>query len=139
MIATGTVRARIVVAIFTVAMVYASSCSTACAMGFCPNQPEHSESHDCEQSSPRQSNGSQHDAPGSPDCSKHHHPTINFLKANGLPQFPLNNAGHVNVDQSLGNVPQASALSFATIWANDLAPPPTLKIPLYQQTSILRI
>jgi len=66
------------VAIFTVAMLYASFCSTACAFGVCPNQEQQTASHDCDHPSSHHSGGSHHHGPANSDCSFHHHPSFNL-------------------------------------------------------------
>ena len=135
----GTGRARILIAIFTVAMFYASVCSTTCALGVCPNQVQGSASQDCDHTSPEHSNSTPHHGPEKPDCSNHNHPTSNFVKADGLPQLQLSGIGNVSVNQLFANAPHAAGLTLAVFSLSDLAPPPTLRNPLYQQISVLRI
>lgn len=135
-----TARARIVAAIFTVAMFYASVCSTMCAAGICPNELQHSASHDnCDQMPMGHSDYPQKHVPENHDCSMHHHPNVNVVKADNLPQFQLSSTGYINVNDLLFNSSQVMAFSLAAFSLSDPAPPPPLRSPLYQQISVLRI
>jgi len=132
-------RARIVTAVFTFAMFYASVCSTMCAAGICPNELQHSTSGDnCDQMPAGHPDCPQKHAPMNHDCAMHHHPTANIVKAD-LPQFQLTNAGHINVNDLLVNSIHRTAFGLTAFSLADLAPPSALRSPLYQQTSILRI
>lgn len=139
MIGPNTTLARSMVAIFTVAMFYASVCSAACAVGVCPNQVQQSDSHDCDHSSSHHSQSSQNHSPENPDCAKHEHPGLFVVKAAALSQFQLSITGHLSTSEltasSLHDITDGMAVS----GVSDLAPPPNLKIPLYQETSVLRI
>ena len=140
MMGSTTARARIVAAVFTVAMFYASVCSTMCAAGVCPNELRHSASGDaCNQMPAGHSDGTQKHAPENRDCSMHHHPTANIVQADNLPQFQLTSTGHINASDLLANSAQVMAFSLAAFSLSDLAPPPTLRSPLYQHISVLRI
>ena len=139
MIGPGTVRARIVIAIFTVAMFYASVCSTTCALGVCPNQVQQSDSHGCDRSSAGHSSNSHNHGPANPDCSKHAHPGLFLVKAATLSQLQLSITGHLSTSEPLASSLYDITFSMTASGGSDLAPPPTQKIPLYQQTSILRI
>lgn len=137
MIGLGKTRVRIVVAIFTMAMVYASFCSTTCAVGVCPNQEQQSSSHDCDHPSPNHSSSPRHQGPGKPDCSVHHHPAVNLVKAEGLPRFRPTNTGQIALNKLLYKLlPDSSAPILNASSLSDLAPP---KDPLYQRISVLRI
>jgi hypothetical protein len=135
-----TASARIVAAAFTVAMLYASVCSTMCAAGVCPNEPRHSEGDDnCNQMPTGHSHDPQKHAPENHDCSTHHHPTVNIVKGDNLPQFQLASAGRINPNDLLANSAQVIAFSLPAFSLSDPAPPPNLRNPLYQQISVLRI
>ena len=135
----GIARARMVAAIFTVAMLYVSVCSTTCAMGACPTEVQHSDGHECDQSSSSRSEGSPHHGSENPDCSVHNHPSVFLEKAAGASQFQLSSTGHVNVYELLVRAPREMAVSLAVLEIAGLGPPVTLKNPLYQQISVLRI
>lgn len=133
-------RVRIVAVVFTIAMFYGSVCSTMCVAGICPNELQHSAGSDnCDQMPTGHSDFPQKHVPENHDCSMHHHPTVNIVKADNLPQFQLTNTGHINVNDLLVNSTHVMAFSLAAFSLSDLAPPPTLRSPLYQKFSVLRI
>ena len=132
-------RARTLAAVFTVAMLYASVCSTACAMGACPAEVQYSGGHGCGQSSSSRSEGFPHHGSENPDCSVHNHLSVFFEKAAGAPQFQPSSTGHVNLYELLVLDPRETAVSLTALEITGLGPPVTLKNPLYQQISILRI
>lgn len=108
MIGRRTAHAQTVVAIFIVAMFYASVCSATCALGRCPNKVQHSDHHDCD----HHSSGSSSHGPQKPDCSKHGHPSLSVVKADGVRQFHLASARSLDVRESAGTRPaQASGLA----------------------------
>jgi hypothetical protein len=140
MVGVSKSSARIVAAIFTVAMIYASFCSNACGLGVCPNQEQQSASHDCDRPpSSHHSSSSHHHGPGNPDCSVHHHPTLNLEKADGLPQFQPTRIGQVVVGDLLSDLLGTDAVSLNASSFSDLGSPPTPKDPLYRRISVLRI
>ena len=131
--------ARIVVAIFTMAMFYASVCSTTCAIGFCPNQVQQTAGHDCDQTPSHHSHQSGHQAPANPDCSQHQHPGPFLAKSGDLAQFRLSVASHLNVSAATISARHDLVLSMTDAEASDHASPPRLDSPHYQQISVLRI
>ena len=131
--------ARIVVAIFTMAMFYASVCSTTCAIGFCPNQVQQTAGHECEQTPAHHSHHSEHQTPENPDCSQHQHPGLFLAKSGNLSQFQLSVGGHLNASAAPVSAGHGLTLNMTSAEASDLAPPPTPNSPLYQQISVLRI
>lgn len=120
-------------------MFYGSVCSTTCcALGVDPNQVQRSASQDYGHTSSEHWNSAQHHGTEKPDCSDDHR-TINFVKADGLPQFQLGLTGNVSINQLFANAPHVATLNLAGFSLSDLAPPPTQRNPLYQQISVLRI
>ncbi|HVS88322.1 MAG TPA: hypothetical protein VHF01_08870 [Candidatus Acidoferrum sp.] len=130
---------RMVVAIFTMAVFYASVCSTTCAIGVCPNQPQRTASHNCDQTSSHHSDPSGHQAPDNPDCSQHGHPGFFLAKSGDLSQFQLSGAGHLNASAAAVSWGYTLTASMTTPDASELAPLLRSNIPLYQQISVLRI
>ena len=129
--------ARIVVAIFTMAVFYGSVCSTTCAIGFCPNQAQQMPAHDCESTSSHHSHHSSHPAPAKPDCSEHRHPGLFLAKSGNLSPFALStyNLNAVTaVESGLDLIPSTYSAE-----GSDLAPPLRSIRPLYQKISVLRI
>jgi len=76
-------RAKIVIVLFAVAMVYGSVCSAMCVAGFCPNLERHA-GHDCDESSHHHPHG--HGQHG-PDCTQHAHPPDFAVKTSGIAPF----------------------------------------------------
>jgi hypothetical protein len=131
--------ARMVVAIFTMAVFYGSVCSTTCAIGFCPNQVQQTAGHDCDQSSSHHSDPSGHQAPDNPDCSQHEHPGLFVAKSGNFSQFQLSTVGHLNPSTVASSSVHALVASFTDTAASNHAPPLASSNLLYQQISVLRI
>ena len=131
--------ARIVVATLTLAVFYASICSTSCAVGFCPNQQEPSSSHDCEQSTKHHSDHSGNPSPANPDCSKHLHPSLFLIRAGDSQQFPLGITGHLAGSSFNAPSYHRLAVTITTAHAFDSGPPIRESTPLYQRVSVLRV
>ena len=129
--------ARIVVAIFTMAIFYAAVCSTTCSIGFCPNQVQQTTGHDCEQA------GTHHSAPAghepASDCSPHQHPGPFLAKSAELPQFQLGLANQLDISAITGREAHELVLNVANANASDLAPPLKWRSDLYNSISVLRI
>ena len=130
MIAIGKTRTRFVAAIFTVAMIYASFCSATCGFGVCPYQEQRSSSHDCDYPSSSHSSGSQHHEPKDRNCSNHHHPSVNLVKADGLPEFEPTKADEILLTELLSNVSDGDSLILNVSSFFDLGSPPTPNDPL---------
>jgi len=139
MIASGKIRASILLAIFTVSMVYASFCSATCTFGACLTQEQQSVSHDCDHPSSHHSDNSHHHGPEKSDCSLHYRPSVSLAKADGLIGFQPTNTGKIADSDLLHNHLDASAHTLNASWLSDLAQPHPPKAPLYQQISLLRI
>ena len=131
--------ARIIVAIFTMAVLHVSLCSTTCAIGFCPYQAQQIPAHDCDQTPLHHSHQPGHQAPDHPDCFQHQHPG-SFLANSGKPaQFELSVATNPNVSVIDVSARHGLTASMTDAQASDLAPPLRSNSPLYQQISVLRI
>jgi hypothetical protein len=131
--------ARIVVAVFTVAMLYSFACSTTCAVGICPNQTQQRPSHDCEPSGAHHSHHSNAPAPEKPDCSSHAHPTSLLVKSVEIANLQLVVSGHLSATSVLVSSSTRLLTNFTISAASDLAPPFGSSASLYQQISVLRI
>jgi hypothetical protein len=131
--------ARVVVAIFTMAVFYGSVCSATCAIGFCPNQVQQTAGHDCDDTSSHPSHQSGRNTPDKPDCSQHQHPGLFVTKSGDFSQFQLSVTSHPEV--SAAAFPAVSPLIEASVQAeaSDHAPPVVSSLPLYQQISVLRV
>jgi hypothetical protein len=129
--------ARIVVAIFTMAVFYASVCATTCSIGFCPNQVQQSAGHDCEQGTHHSAPAKQ--APVNNDCSPHQHPGPFLAKSAELPQFQLSVANQPDVSAITVSEARELVLNVADAAASNLAPPIKSSSSLYKSISVLRI
>src|ERR1700704_1911479 len=129
--------ARIVVAIFTMAVFYASVCATTCSIGFCPEHAQQTASHDCENAASHHTAPSGK-APANSDCSPHQHPGPYLAKAGELPQFQLSLASQPDVSTVVIEAHEL-ILSMTDAKASDLATPIKSSSPLYQKISVLRI
>ncbi|MDQ1404512.1 MAG: hypothetical protein QOG55_141 [Acidobacteriaceae bacterium] len=130
--------ARIVVAIFTMAVFYASVCATTCSIGFCPNQVQQTAGHDCEQAGTHHSAPAGH-APANSDCSPHQHPGPFLAKSAELSQFQLSVASQLDVSPITLSEAHELVLNVADGAASDLAPPIKSSSSLYNSVSVLRI
>jgi hypothetical protein len=128
-----------IVAIFTLAVFYASVCSTTCAIGVCPNQVQQTAGHDCDQTSSHHSHRSGHQAPEKPDCSRHGHPGSFLVKSGELSKIQLSVVGHLNASAAAVCSGDSLTASLPAMDGSDLAPPLRSNPPLYQQISVLRI
>ena len=121
---------------FTFAVIYASFCTTRCALEAWPGHLEHSESQPDPSSHSR---GSHHDDPGDSTCVASDHLDA-FVPADaGITQVDLGSVGHVNVVTAPIQRLRAFSLALNSFRASDLAPPCSVTTALYQQSSILRI
>jgi hypothetical protein len=129
--------ARIVVAIFTMAVFYASICATTCSIGFCPDQVQQTTGHDCEQA------GTHHSAPGhepvNRDCSPHQHPGPFVAKSAELSQFQLSLASGLDVSGITASEAHELVSSMSDAYASEPAPAVKSSSDLYKSISVLRI
>jgi hypothetical protein len=121
---------------FILAVVYASYCSTACALEGLPEAGQHSGDHGF---APDHSQDSHDDGSGDSGCAAADHFAAYVPAAAGMIQCEFTNMGRVNV--TLPGIPRLGTSSsiMRSFWLSGLAPPPKLKAPVYQQISVLRI
>jgi|SRR5712671_6440512 len=124
---------RVVVALFTVAMFYASACTTICAVGICPNQARQTSSHACEPSPSHHSHHSTDQAPDKSDCPNHALPSVLFLKSGDVSQFELSISSHVPLPVLLDSSAVRSTNHSTHSQPSDQARPFAPNIPLHQQ------
>jgi hypothetical protein len=125
------------VAIFTMAVFYASICATTCSIGFCPDQAQQTAGHDCEQASTHHSAPTGHE-PAS-NCSPHQHPGPFLAKSVELPQFQLSVASRLDVSGITVSEAHALVINVDDAAASDLASPIKSNSDLYARISVLRI
>jgi hypothetical protein len=129
-------HALIVVAMFTFAVVYASYCSTACALEGLPQATQHSED---DSSPPGHSQDSHDDGSGDSGCVAADHFAAYVPAAAGMIQCETTNVDRVNL--TVAGAPRigTSSSMMSSFWLSGLTPPPKLKTPVYDQISALRI
>jgi hypothetical protein len=131
--------ARMVVAIFTMAMFYASVCSASCAVGVCPDKVQQTTSHDCDQMPAHHSDQSRHGSPDNPDCSQHQHPGVLVAKTGNFSQFQLTALHSLHVSAAASSPLVGLPAIFSQSAASEHAPPIVSGVPVYEQISVLRI
>ena len=132
--------ARMAVAVFTMAMFYASVCSASCAIGVCPEQTHRTSGHECNEIPSHHSDSSGHQTPAKPDCSQHQHPELFVAKSGGdLPQFQLSVVKHLNATAVAFSPVHGLSTIFTHEVTSENAPPPASGVPLYDRISVLRI
>jgi hypothetical protein len=128
-----------VVAIFTMAMFYASVCSASCAAGVCPDKVHQTAGHDCDQMPARHSDQSRHQSPDNPDCSQHQHSGLFVAKSGNFSQFQSNVVYPLNASAAASSPVHSLPVIFTQSAAALHAPPIVSSVPLYEQISVLRI
>jgi hypothetical protein len=135
----GTANERILAAVFAAAIFYASVCSTMCTAGVCPNGLQHSTPTDnCDQMPISHSHGPQKNAPDDRDCTMHHYPTVNIVRADNRAKLQLTSAGYISSHGIFIDSTQAVA-SIPTAFLFSGQASPTLRSSPPQQISPLRI
>lgn len=129
---------RAIAAIFTMVISSASACATICALGVCPDHPQQTSSHDCESSTSHHSHRSS--VPHKPDCSKHAHPSVVFVKSGGVARIELSISAYMSPAVLFASPGNFSVANLTASDGLDLAPPLVpRRIPLHQQIGVLRI
>ena len=129
---------RAFAAIFLVVIFYASACTTSCALGVCPNHPQQTSSHDCESSTSQHSDPAS--VPDKPDCSKHAHPSVVFVKSGGVAKIDRRISAYMSPAVLFASPGNLSVANPTASNGSDLAPPLVpRRIPLHQQIGVLRI
>lgn len=133
-IVVNATRAKIVVALFALAMLYGSVCSASCLVGVCPNLAHYSESHDCDQLSHHHSHG-QHD----PDCRHHAQPPDFAPKTSGIAPFQDQSATVLQAGAALASFSNPSPITQAVLEEFHRRPRGVPKNTPLDQVSVLRI
>jgi len=135
--ASRAMRARIVVAVLSLALLCASTCSTTCAICLGAGAGVATESHACGQASPDAGGGSHKHGPAKPDCFGHHHSGFEFVRSDAVMQIRLGPTGHES--QLISGGVRAQAAVEVASFRSDLAPPRQAGIFPQQNIFILRI
>jgi hypothetical protein len=132
-------RAKIVIVVFGLAMVYGSICSAVCVAGVCPNLEHYSESHSCDQPSHPHSHGQHDHGQHGPDCKQHAHPPDFALKASGIAPFEDQSASVRHAAAVIAPLSNASPITQDILEESHRRPLGVPKNTLHEQVSVLRI
>jgi hypothetical protein len=126
-------RARFVVAIVSLALIYAFTCSATCAICSGAGAAAETQSHACEHAA----GGSHQQEPAKPDCIGHHHSGFEVVQSDGHLRFQLSVTGRASVLAEA--VVGTGSVNLASSYSLDLAPPRFATIFPQHKSSILRI
>jgi hypothetical protein len=128
-------RARFVVAILSLALVYAATCSATCAICLSPGAglAAETQGHSCEHAA----GGSHQQAPAKPDCLGRHHSSFDVRESGGLSWVQLSATGLAT--QLFHGAVRVGVVNLGASFFSDLAPPRDVAIFPQQNNSILRI
>jgi hypothetical protein len=132
-------RAKIVIVLFGLAMLYGSICSAACVAVVCPNLERYSESHHCDQPSHQHSHDQHDQGQHGPDCKQHAHPPDFALKASGMVAFQDQSATVLYAAAAIASLLNPSPITQDILQESHRRPPGVSKNTLHEQVSVLRI
>jgi hypothetical protein len=130
-------RARLVVAILSLVLVYAFTCSATCANCFGAGTAAATESQECGHVAHVPLGGAQQQAPAKPDCSGHHHSGFEAVQSDGLSLIQLSATG--SASQLFVAAVSGEVVNVASSSLSDSAPPQDSTISPQRKSSILRI
>jgi len=130
-------RARFVVAILSLALIYGFACSATCAICLGAGGGAKTPSYGCEHAARDGAGGAQQQVPAKPDCFGHHHSGFEFVLSDGLSRVQLGAAGGGR--QLAEGLASAEAVNVAASFSSDLAPPRLATVFPQQNIFILRI
>lgn len=132
-------RARFVVAILSLALIYAFTCSATCAICLSPGAGAAAEarSHACENAARDAAGGSHQQEPAKPDCAGHRHSGFEVVQSDGFLRFQLSVRGRASILAE--GVVGTDFVNVGSSFSSDLAPPGLESIFPQQKISILRI
>ena len=131
--ASGTTRARLVVAILSLALIYAFSCSATCANCLGAGAAATTESQGCGHAA----SGAPQQAPAKPDCFGHHRFGFDVMQTGGISRVPSSATGPAA--QLSHRAARLEVVNVGASFFSDLAPPRDVAIFPQQNSSILRI
>jgi hypothetical protein len=132
-------RAKILIVLFGLAMLYGSICSATCVAGVCPNLERYSESHDCDQTSHQHSHGQNDQGQHGPDCKQHAHPPDFALKGSGMAAFQDESATALHAAAAIASLSNPSPVTQDILQEFHRTPPGVSKNTLHEQVFVLRI
>jgi hypothetical protein len=130
-------RARFFVAILSLALAYALTCSATCALCLESSAAAATPSHECGHAAPDAGSGSHRQGPVKPDCFGHHHSAFEFVQSGGPSRAQLSAVDYAN--QLIHGVTDFNAVDVRASFLSDLAPPRVLADFMPQNISVLRI
>jgi hypothetical protein len=133
-------RARFVVAMLSLALLYASTCSATCAICLSAAEAAATTGQECGHATSADARGGLHQqCPAKPDCSARHHSSFDVLQGDGFSPIQLSASGAEHLCQLSVEVVGVEGVVVAASFLSDLAPPRyAMNIP-QQKISILRI
>jgi hypothetical protein len=126
----------LVVAILSLALVYAFTCSATCANCLGEGAAAATESQGCGHAAGTDGGAQQH-APAKPDCSGHRHSGFEAVPSDGLSLIQLSATG--SASQLFVAAVRSEVVNVASALSSDLAPPQGSAISPQRKSSILRI
>lgn len=135
--ACGEMRARLVVAILSLVLMYAFTCSAACANCFGAGAAAGTESQGCGHAAHDPVGGAQQRAPTKPDCSGHHHSGFEAVQSDGLSRIQLSATG--GASRLFVGAVGREVVNVASPSLSDSARPQDSTISPQRKSSILRI
>jgi hypothetical protein len=130
-------RARFLVTILSLALVYAFACSATCAICLGAGAAPETQSHACEHAAPDAAGRAQQRGPAKPDCFGHHHSGFEFVQSDGLSRFDLSATG--SAGELVDGAGNTEAVTLVSSFLSDLALPRQAAIFPQRKISILRI
>jgi len=134
---SGAVRARLVTAVLSLALIYAFTCSANCTNCWGAGGAAETQSQACGHAAPDVGGGAQQQAPAKPDCVGHHRLGFEFVRSDGLSRLELSATGYAT--QLFHGAVRVEVVSVGASFLSDLAPPRDAAIFPQQNNSILRI
>jgi hypothetical protein len=129
-------RARLVVAILSLVLAYASTCSATCANCLSAGTAAATESQACGHAAGADG-GAQQQAPAKPDCSGHHHSGFEAVQTDGLSRVQLSATD--SASQLFVGAVSNEVVNLASLFLSDSARPQDSAVSPQRNISILRI
>jgi hypothetical protein len=129
-------RARFVVVIVSLALVYAFTCSVTCANCLGAGADAVAESQGCGHAADTGGGAHQH-TPTKPDCFGHHHCGFELVQSDGLSLVQLSARDYAS--QLIVSVFTREVVNVASSFLSELAPAQDSTISPHRKISILRI
>jgi hypothetical protein len=130
-------QARFLVAIMSLVLAYASTCSATCANCLGVGAAAVADSQGCGHAAHDPDRGAQQQAPAKPDCSGHHHSGFEAVQSDGLSLIQLSATG--GASQFFVGAVSREVVNLASSFLSDLAPPQDSTFSPQRNISILRI